>query len=510
MNAIVLISMITLSGVGLFLEFKRNTKLEDAFYLLLFVVISLWASAFFSDLSVSPIYGLIAMVALNYVFSKADFLVKPYVRVIVPTIMAVGYLLIFNEHVIEVIDNSYVFVNKFLVLAVFIALFGYEIALIKAKFLGKLFGDMSEQEMVKGLHLFFIGVTVFLGYFAASSFGALAVSAVLLSAGFYRVEKSLNVAGALLGLAVLPLMAFNAGLTDVNLVAGDVLEGVFIGAFGAYFISKTAASPKVKPLGIILAHIIAVGLIIGVLFLELMYSRMGGVDAFIGALVGLSVVNALIGKGYSLGVLVINLVILGSIIPPYLVNDELEAFKGANMEQVDAGNGEQIRISYLPFEGLSGRYDMVKDSSNVSFILGAKGETKGAFKKLEGSFMFDNDHSKSNLNVVLDLNDFTTFNSYRDGSLMEESYFHKEKYPTLEFNANNFILADKETLKVKGEFTMLGVSKTIEVTLKRLKVDGQEVLVGEGELDRTEFGMSPSATEGNVVSFEYRVLLKQQ
>ncbi|MGB0914969.1 MAG: YceI family protein [Crocinitomicaceae bacterium] len=509
MNAFVLISMIAIAALGLLLEFKRNKGVEAVFHLLLLAVFGLWSSSFYAEGSLSPIYGVISLAAINYIFSNVEQLKREWVRLIVPIVSTSIFLFLFNGDVIELIENSYVFVNKFFILALFLALFGYEIASMKAKILGRLFGDMSKDEMVKALHLFFIGVTVFLGYFSASSFGVLAVSGVLLSAGFYREEKCLNVSSSLFALMILPLIAFNSGLNETNLLQGDVLEGLFIGAFGAYFISKTTSSIKVKPLGILLAHFISVVLLVGVLFLELMYSSMGGVDAFIGGLVGLAIVNAVLGKGYSLGVFLISLTVLGTILPRFLVNEELEQFNNQLIEQnIDEGE-EQIVVEYLPINDLVGDFDIVADSSSIAFTLGAKGETKGAFKKINGNIAFNESQSESSLNVELDLNDFTTFNGFRDGSLMEDSYFDQERFPTLSFKATGFNVLDKETIEINGQFTMIGVTKTNTVTMKRLKVEGQEVLVGEGEIDRTEFGMSPSATEGNVVSFSYRVLLKK-
>ena len=73
---------------------------------------------------------------------------------------------------------------------------------------------------------------------------------------------------------------------------------------------------------------------------------------------------------------------------------------------------------------------------------------------------------------------------------------------------NSFEKLDEFTYKVKGDFKMLGVTKPVEVNLKRVSLNGLDYIVGEGVIDRTLFGMSPSATEGNIVSFNYRVQLK--
>jgi polyisoprenoid-binding protein YceI len=141
--------------------------------------------------------------------------------------------------------------------------------------------------------------------------------------------------------------------------------------------------------------------------------------------------------------------------------------------------------------------------------VGEKEETEGAFKRISGVLDLKEDISKSSLKMKLNLDDFTTFNSFRDESLMEESYFNQGKYPELSYTSSSIEKVDNFTYKVLGEFKMLGVSSLIEVTLQWIEINGTDFILGEGSLDRTLFGMSPSAIEGNIVSFNYRVQLKK-
>jgi polyisoprenoid-binding protein YceI len=72
-------------------------------------------------------------------------------------------------------------------------------------------------------------------------------------------------------------------------------------------------------------------------------------------------------------------------------------------------------------------------------------------------------------------------------------------------------LTKKEGLyELEGSFTMLGVSKPLNIELKYVGRTGSNqapVLVGRSSIDRTEFGMKPDSKEGNVVDFEFRVEL---
>ena len=54
---------------------------------------------------------------------------------------------------------------------------------------------------------------------------------------------------------------------------------------------------------------------------------------------------------------------------------------------------------------------------------------------------------------------------------------------------------------------MLGVTKKVKVSLQRIDLNGRKILIGSGTIDRTQFGMAPDASEGNVVEFNYQVEL---
>jgi polyisoprenoid-binding protein YceI len=91
---------------------------------------------------------------------------------------------------------------------------------------------------------------------------------------------------------------------------------------------------------------------------------------------------------------------------------------------------------------------------------------------------------------------------------MSSDYFDQKKFPKVTFVSKSISEEGNDTFKVTGDFTMLGVSKDVDVTMQRIESEKGNVLIGKGVLDRTLFGMAPSSSEGNVVSFNYEVLLK--
>jgi len=507
MNPFILVSFVTLGLVGIFLQLKREFKIVDFFYLLLFTITSIWASSFYSNSS--PVYGLIAIVALNYSASYISIFRKKALKSIVPFLTLILFALYFKDDVIEVLGDSYAFVNMFLILGALISIFAFHITVVKGHVLRKLMVGLSASEVSELVFIMLTGFTTFLGFFAASSFGVLVITAFALSTSFYYAENTRAVSLSLLAMMTLPLLGSLSGITEVNLLGGDVLEGVFFGVFGAYLISKTTRSRNSSVGGVVVAYLVVILFITALLLLELLYSKMGGMDAFIGAIFGISVVALFVEEKHGLGALFAILIAIGSYAPQFMINNELLEFEATTQGEREEKGELKQQDEYLKLSNLTGDFEFIKDSSNVSFVLGAEGETHGAFKSISGTIVLNQDVRKSTLSVRLDLDDFTTFNGFRDGSLMEESYFHQAKYPTLSYTSLSMEKIDAFTYKVSGNFEMLGVLQPVEVTLKWMDINGVNVLVGEGVLDRTLFGMSPSATEGNIVSFNYRVQLNK-
>ncbi len=124
--------------------------------------------------------------------------------------------------------------------------------------------------------------------------------------------------------------------------------------------------------------------------------------------------------------------------------------------------------------------------------------------------MITEDLSKASVSVSLDMDDFSTGSKMRDKSLRGADYFKTDKFPKMKFKATGFTEIGEDLYEAKGRFSMIGASKEVTVTLQRVELEDKIVLIGSGTLDRTEFGMAPNASEGNVVDFNYQVELSQK
>jgi polyisoprenoid-binding protein YceI len=161
----------------------------------------------------------------------------------------------------------------------------------------------------------------------------------------------------------------------------------------------------------------------------------------------------------------------------------------------------------IRWEGIEQGFTIEKNSAMIWFELGPKGgRTKGSIEQFNGTL--DLSALRFSLDVTLPVSHLSTFNKYRDESIMEEEYFHVDKFPVMRFKASNYRL-EGDGYQLVGAFQMLGATKPLSIRVKFLEVNRKGtkhyVLVGEGEIDRTLFGMKPDSKEGNIVDFQFRV-----
>jgi len=93
---------------------------------------------------------------------------------------------------------------------------------------------------------------------------------------------------------------------------------------------------------------------------------------------------------------------------------------------------------------------------------------RGAFKGVTGTVTWDDqDVTKSSVNVTIDATTIDTGTPARDGDLKSDKYFDVAKFPTITFKSTKIEQAGAGKLKVTGDLTMHGVTKSVV-----LDVDG--------------------------------------
>lgn len=123
----------------------------------------------------------------------------------------------------------------------------------------------------------------------------------------------------------------------------------------------------------------------------------------------------------------------------------------------------------------------------------------GIFKEFEGTVVYDEaDPSKNSIEVTVKADSVDTSNGMRNDHLKKPEYFNVEKFPTLTFKSSKVEKTKEGEFKVTGDFTLLGVTKPIEVEVEASgPVEGMKKEIrrgGETEftIKRSDYGMKES------------------
>jgi len=506
MEVVMILTTVVLGILGLMMQYFNVNRFLDFFHLLIASSIGLILLSSLDEGSGSVVFALIGICAANFVLSRLSMLRKPAVRFIVPMVSFAVFTVIFQNQSIILRDGQYMLVNVFLVGAMIITCLAFEIAVLKYKLFERLFLGVGIENTISSILILLLGVGILLATIASSLLGLYIVAIAFVSASYYRDDKASNFFVSIAILSVLPALLHSAPNEVVSLTDGDVLSGLFIGLFGVFLIQKLWNSKKRNYTTIGLVYLLFLGLSFFILWLGTLYFKLGGIDAAIAIFVGMSLANAIVGRGFVTAS--IFMILLGGVlvIPDFLVNEEQLMFERQNkiIDTVNLDDSNSVRSNRLSLNDLKGRHSLISKSSSVQFFLGNQGQTKGAFKKIKGSISIDENMEKSSLEIILPMSEFTTFVSMRDASLRGDDYFRVDQFPNMKYEAVGFNEVDSNLFEVTGNFTMLGITKELIVTLQRIKAEGNHVIVGSGKIDRTLFGMTPNASEGNIVTFNYR------
>jgi polyisoprenoid-binding protein YceI len=129
------------------------------------------------------------------------------------------------------------------------------------------------------------------------------------------------------------------------------------------------------------------------------------------------------------------------------------------------------RITHL---GASAHWGMIKDPT-------------GTFEVTPDGVSFD---------VTLELSKLDSANAKRDEHLKGNDFFNAKQFPQLTFKSTGSTKVDAETYTVKGDLTIKGTTKPIEVTMKKIGegkgMQGAQLVGFEGEftINRLEYGVN--------------------
>jgi len=125
-------------------------------------------------------------------------------------------------------------------------------------------------------------------------------------------------------------------------------------------------------------------------------------------------------------------------------------------------------IMVLPSLASATPWNIDADHSNVGFSVShlMVSHVKGNFNKYSGVVdINDKDITKSKVDVTIDASSINTNVQKRDEHLKSADFFDVAKYPTLTFVSKKWSKAAKGALKVTGDLTIHGVTKSVVLTV---------------------------------------------
>ncbi|MFZ9029393.1 MAG: hypothetical protein ACO2Z9_10290, partial [Crocinitomicaceae bacterium] len=393
MSYFAIAALILMSIAGGVLHYKKQQRFKAFVHLLFYSLIGLISLPYLEGSAPNIAFGVIGMISLNFLLGTflPESMKRPFVRLIFPLLSMVGLFTYFKGAAGSVFGLEYLVVNKFLVAGSAFMLFTLDVGALKLKAFDKLIGGFSEKRMLNAFTVFMLGVGAFLGIFSSSLIGLYILGGTYLSNLFYRKSDHFYMSTTFIGIFGAGLILGLAKAEGLDIMEGDTLMGLFFGAFSIYFLQLVSKARNKTVIAHIISYIVPVAMGVFLLVLGTQYERMGGVDALGAMVIGLGLTNSVIGRGY-LGMSLMGwLLALGMVAPQFLVNDEAEAFEeqmitvsNTNSPSDADETSEEPAVEALELTVIAGNYDFVSDSSRVSFVLGPKKETKGAFKKVSG------------------------------------------------------------------------------------------------------------------------------
>jgi polyisoprenoid-binding protein YceI len=98
-------------------------------------------------------------------------------------------------------------------------------------------------------------------------------------------------------------------------------------------------------------------------------------------------------------------------------------------------------------------------------------KSTGKFHVKDGTITLDQkDPSKSSVNATIDVASLNMGDATWEAHLKDKNFFNSQQYPTMEFRSTSVTAKDSNNLTVKGDLTILGVTKpaTLDVKVNRV------------------------------------------
>jgi polyisoprenoid-binding protein YceI len=125
---------------------------------------------------------------------------------------------------------------------------------------------------------------------------------------------------------------------------------------------------------------------------------------------------------------------------------------------------------------------------------------KGKFSGISGVLnRFEADHTRSTLDVSIDVSTVNTHEAQRDTHLKSSDFFHVEKFPTMTFKSTH-IEKNGDGFAVTGDMTIHGVTKPVVLNVEEVSEPAKDPwgnmrigLSATAKINRKDFGLTYNA-----------------
>lgn len=122
---------------------------------------------------------------------------------------------------------------------------------------------------------------------------------------------------------------------------------------------------------------------------------------------------------------------------------------------------------------------------------------RGRFDKAEGKAVLDFKEKKGSVEFTVLTKSLDMGSKAWTFHVSSEGLFNVEKFPTMTFKSDNLIFDNGKVVAAEGQFTLLGVTKPLKVTVNRFAcapnpINGKFMCTGDiaATIKRSEFGMT--------------------
>jgi polyisoprenoid-binding protein YceI len=138
---------------------------------------------------------------------------------------------------------------------------------------------------------------------------------------------------------------------------------------------------------------------------------------------------------------------------------------------------------------------------------------RGRFDRSSGRIVMDREAGKGTIDIVIDTSTVSTGNKTLDAVLRDEDFFNVARFPAMTFRAGTIVFEDGVPRRAAGDFTLLGVTRPVEVSVVRFGCTRLPFLVRltcgadvVASLRRSDFGMTAyAAFVGDEVKLEIQI-----